>query len=74
MAPPDPPVCQGCGVVSGADHTEKCSVLTALRAQWYPLAIDQNGSSWYVNSLKKRDEEIERLRAAIAAVEAARRV
>ena len=60
-----PPDCPCCGAPAGGDHRSGCNYLGAIRAQEYPVPIDDNGRAWYVNV-------IERLNARIAELEGRR--
>lgn len=57
--------CPTCGAAPGADHTQGCNFLGAIRAQAYPELIDQNGMAWYTNALRRKDAEIINLRALV---------
>lgn len=59
------PRCPTCDAEAGADHSNGCSWLGALRAQSYPELLEQNGCTWWDNRLCEQASEIKRLQALV---------
>jgi len=65
--PPVPP-CHVCGAEPLANHKKDCQHLAAMRAQAYPMILDDNGMRWEHNHMSRLNKEIARLRTALEAV------